>query len=138
MYQLSARSRKALHGVHADLVRVVERAIAITTVDFVVLQGLRSKAEQQKAVASGNSWTMKSRHLTGHAVDVAPWVNGGIDWNDLSKFEKIRNAFFAAADELGVMIRWGGDWNENGSWRDEIKRGSYDGGHFELHRKAYP
>lgn len=134
-YILGARSRESLEGVHPDLVRVVERAIEITKQDFTVIQGLRSKRQQREAVKRGNSWTMKSRHLTGHAVDVVPYP---VDWVDLHKFARIRDAFFQAAQELEIPIRWGGDWNGNGSYRDEIRRGSYDGGHFELQRRFYP
>ena len=35
-YRLSAYSRNSLGGLHPDLVKVVERAIEITTVDFTV------------------------------------------------------------------------------------------------------
>ena len=71
---LSRRSLKNLEGVHADLVRVVERALEITSVDFVVTEGLRSVERQEQLVKSGASKTRRSRHLTGHAVDVAAWV----------------------------------------------------------------
>lgn len=134
-FLLGSRSRAALQGVHPDLVKVVELAIQVTKQDFTVVQGLRSEAQQAKAVASGNSWTMRSRHRTGHAVDVVPYP---VDWDDLGKFKLIRDAFFQASQQLDIPIRWGGDWNEDGKFQDEIKRGTYDGGHFELHRKAYP
>lgn len=135
MYQLSERSRKSLEGVHEDLVRVAERAIEITKQDFVIIQGLRSEQEQREVIKKGNSWTTKSRHLTGHAIDVVPYP---VEWLDLAKFKTIRDAFFSAAQELDIPLRWGGDWNGNGSFQDEISRGSYDGGHFELPRKFYP
>lgn len=134
-FVLGSRSKAALQGVHSDLVAVVNLAIQLTKQDFTVVQGLRSKQQQASAVKSGNSWTMRSRHLSGHAVDVVPHP---VDWEDLSKFKLIRDAFFQAAQQLDIPIRWGGDWNEDGSYHDEIKRGVYDGGHFELHRKAYP
>lgn len=134
-FSLGSRSKAALQGVHPDLVAVVELAIKLTKQDFTVIQGRRSQEQQAEAVARGNSWTMRSRHLTGHAIDVVPYP---IDWNDLEKFKLIRDAFFQASQQLDVPIRWGGDWNEDGKFTDEIKRGSYDGGHFELHRKAYP
>lgn len=137
-FHFGSRSLRALQGVHPDLVQVAERALAISPVDFTVIQGLRTREQQRRAVASGNSWTMHSRHLTGHAIDVVPWVDGRIDWMDLQKFDQLHKAFFAAAKELGVPLRWGGDWNENGNYHDELRRGSYDGGHFELPRADYP
>lgn len=123
-YQLGIRSRQRLSGVHPDLVAVVERAITITEVDFTVLEGLRSRDRQRELFAKGASKTMNSRHLTGHAVDLAPWP---IDWDDLSKFELVADAMKQASEELEVPVIWGGDW-----------RTFYDGPHFELDRKVYP
>jgi peptidoglycan LD-endopeptidase CwlK len=70
---LSKLSRDRLQGVHPDLVRVVERAIQITTQDFRVQEGLRTRERQAVLVARGASRTMYSRYLTGHAVDRAGW-----------------------------------------------------------------
>ena len=61
-YVLGAKSRAELKGVHPDLVRVVERAIQITTQDFSVHDGLRTVEEQKALVASGASQTMNSMH----------------------------------------------------------------------------
>lgn len=75
-FSLGARSLLRLQGVHPSLVRVVKRAIRITPVDFTVLEGVRSRERQAELVRIGASKTMNSRHLTGHAVDLAPWVGG--------------------------------------------------------------
>lgn len=125
-FRLSRRSLSALAGVHPDLVRVVQRAIVLTPVDFVVIEGLRTLARQRELVAAGASRTTKSRHLTGHAVDLAAWVGGEVRW-DWPLYERLANAMKRAAGELGVFIVWGGDWT---SFRD--------GPHFELDRRAYP
>ena len=63
-YALGERSRQRLAGVHPDLVKVVERAIQLTPVDFTVLEGLRTIQRQQELLKSGASTTLKSRHLT--------------------------------------------------------------------------
>lgn len=124
-FSLSKRSRNNLKGVHPDLVRVVERALDITSVDFVVIEGMRTKERQVKLVAAGASRTMNSRHLTGHAVDLAAFVDGQIRW-DWPLYDKISYAMKEAADDLGVQISWGGDWK----WRD--------GPHYELRWSEYP
>ncbi len=129
MYRLSKRSKKNLNGVHPDLVRVVNRAIEITKQDFMVIEGKRTLKKQKWLKAHGYSWTLKSKHLDGLAVDTVPYP---IDWNDLDKFHKVYEAFKQASQELNIPIRWGGDWNMNGEYRDEVRRGVYDGGHFEL------
>ncbi len=126
MFKLGKRSIERLQGVHPDLVRVVERAIDLTTVDFTVLEGLRSPERQQTLVASGASQTLNSRHITGHAVDLGAWVDNQVDWS-WPLYTKIANAMKAAANELGVSIVWGGDW-----------RTFKDGPHFELDRRYYP
>ncbi|HIE3655308.1 TPA: M15 family metallopeptidase [Yersinia enterocolitica] len=134
-FNLSQRSEKNLLGVNPELVKVVRRAIQITQVDFMVIEGLRSAERQRELVTKGASQTLNSRHLTGHAVDCVPLISGAIPWNDKSKFKAVADAMFQAAKELGVRIRWGGDWNENGRSDDER---FYDGPHFELRRQEYP
>lgn len=124
-FRFSARSLRNLQGVHPDLVRVAERALELSPIDFTVIEGVRSLKRQKELFASGASWTLNSRHLTGHAIDVAPWV-GGIRW-DWPLFYQLEKAFKAAAKELGVSITWGGDWKR-----------FRDGPHFELHRRQYP
>lgn len=124
-FKLSKRSLDTLACVHVDLVHVVKRAIEITDVDFVVIEGWRDEAKQRKLVAAGASQTMNSRHLTGHAVDLAAWVGGQVRW-DWPLYAQIADAMLSAARELNVPIVWGGSWK---SFRD--------GPHFELDRKRY-
>ena len=115
MFVLSARSSARLIGVHPDLVEVVEAAIKITTVDFSVVEGVRTLAKQKEYFQKGKSKTMNSRHLTGHAVDLAPWVNGTIDWEDNNAFRAVAKSMKTAADAAGVPIQWGYDlwqWDE--------------------------
>ena len=123
MYSLSQRSMQNLSGVHPDLVAVVKRAIEITEQDFSVIEGVRSKERQRELVAKGASQTMNSRHLTGHAVDLAPYP---LSW-DWEYFYPIADAMKAAAEEFGVDLEWGGDWV---SFKD--------GPHFQLPWDTYP
>ena len=126
MFKLGKRSIERLQGVHPDLVRVVERAIDLTPVDFTVLEGLRSPERQKILVASGASQTLNSRHITGHAADLGAWVDNQVDWS-WPLYHQIANAMKAAANELGISIVCGADWKK-----------FPDGPHFELDRKYYP
>lgn len=125
-FRLSNRSLQNLKGVHPALQAVVEGAIMRTKVDFMITEGLRSSERQAALVKAGASGTLNSRHLTGHAVDVAAWVNGQVRW-DWPLYPRIAEAFKDVAKERGVTLIWGGDWPR-----------LRDGPHFELCRKAYP
>lgn len=109
-YKLSQRSLDRLIGVNPNLVKVVKRAIQISEIDFMVVEGLRTKETQAEYVKKGVSKTMNSYHLTGHAVDLAPIVNGKIDWNNIEQFKLVAKAMKTAGKELGVDIEHGGDW----------------------------
>ena len=122
-YKLGTRSMQSLSGVHPDMVAVVKLAITITGVDFTVLEGIRNINRQRELYKAGKSTTMNSRHITGHAVDLAPWPISW-EWED---FYPIAEAMKAAAEELEIDLVWGGDW-----------KSFPDGPHFELSRKTYP
>lgn len=122
----SARSLKNLQGIHPDLRRVVDRALQDSPLDFVVIEGLRTKERQKQLVASGASKTMNSRHITGHAVDLVPIGPNGKAAFDWPLYDRLGPAVKEAAAKEGVQIVWGGDWS---SFRD--------GPHFELNRSIY-
>ena len=121
---LSPRDRTRLTGVHPDLVTLV--ATARAQVPFIVVEGLRTRDRQAQLVKAGASQTMESRHLTGHAVDLAPTINGEVRW-DWPLFHPMAKAMKDAARSRGVVLVWGGDWPR-----------FRDGPHFELDRAAYP
>jgi len=110
MFKLSGRSIDKLEGVKPELVEVVKKAIELTKVDFGVIEGLRTEEKQRELVAAGASQTMKSKHLTGDAVDLMAYVNGRGCW-ELNVYDEIADAMKEAAYELDVMIRWGAAWN---------------------------
>lgn len=132
-FKLGKTSLARLQGVDETLVNVVKRAIEISEVDFTVMEGVRTLERQRELYAQGRTapgkivtWTMKSRHIEGKAVDLVPYP---LDWNDLEKFNKIKDAMFQAARELDVNLRWGADWDGDGKYRE---KGEYDSPHFEI------
>lgn len=128
-YSFSDRSLNNLYGVHPYLVAMVVMALrGHTKIDFMVLDGLRTKQEQQKLVDRGRSRTMDSLHLEqvdgyAHAVDLAPLVAGSIPWDDWEMFEYVADVMREAAVNLGYndFLVWGGSW-------ESLK----DGPHFQL------
>lgn len=125
-FRFSKRSEGNLGGVNPALVKVVRRALEITTVDFGITEGRRSMARQRELLREGKSQTLRSRHLTGHAVDVVAYLGREISW-DWKYYERIAEAFKRASAELNIPIEWGGDWKT-------LK----DGPHFQLPHKDYP
>ena len=147
-YKLSKRSLAKLEGVDDRLVRVVKTAISLSNIDFGVIQGLRTVAEQRELVAKGASQTMKSKHLEGLAVDLMAYVGSRGSW-EMSLYDDIADAMKLAAIEEGVPIRWGAAWqiadirDWDGSMQDAMdayidlrrsqgKRPFIDGPHFEI------
>lgn len=125
-FKFGKRSQDKLLGVHEDLIRVMDRAIEMSATDFAITEGVRTLDRQQALVASGASTTMKSRHLTGHAVDVAAFVGKEVRW-DWPLYGKIAETVKAAAKLENVQVEWGGDW-----------KSFPDGPHFQLPWKGYP
>lgn len=137
-YALGAKSKERLVGVHPKLVEVVEMAIQLTKQDFMVLEGVRTPERQKELYAQGRTkpgpkvtWTLASNHFInkatgyGHAVDLVPFP---VDWSH-KKLDVVSKAMFAAADTLGVKIRWGADWDRDGNPRE---KGEADSPHFEI------
>ena len=118
-FSLSNRSKQNLKGVHPDLQAVVYRAIKISPIDFAVTEGVRSVEKQKLLFDSGASQTMRSRHLDGHAVDLAAWVGGEVRW-DWTLYDILNVAMKQAAAELGIPLEWGGDfvtWKDGPHWQ---------------------
>jgi len=123
---LGHRSLARLEGVHPDLVRVVKKAAAMSPLDFTVLEGLRTLERQKQLSQIGATKTLRSRHLTGHAVDLAPMVGGTVRW-DWPLYHRLAKIIKEAAVAENVPIEWGGNW-----------RTFKDGPHWQLPWKTYP
>ena len=143
MFKFSVTSLVRAKGVHSDLIRVTALALQRSKVDFMVGRdgGRRSMGRQKELKAEGNSKTLNSKHLpqhnyeneehngVSHAIDLWPIVNGKVPWKDYSAFKSVAEAMFSSAIDLGVELRWGGDWDRDGSSDDEHW---LDLPHFEL------
>lgn len=126
---LNTTSHQRLRGVHPDLVRVVRRCAADwkdPDTGFIVTCGVRSLDEQRLLFKKGATRTMRSRHLTGHAVDLAAVVRGQVRW-DWPLYSKLAKAMKEAAKKEKVPLEWGGDWTT-----------FKDGPHYQLPVSKYP
>lgn len=131
MYHWSRRSYRNLQQVRPELVAVATVALMDLAEsggpDFVVTDGVRSVDQQRKLVEEGKSQTMNSRHLTGHAIDIAAFTDDyEVTWEP-RPYERIAEAMKWAGERMGVEIEWGGDWTS-----------FVDRPHFQLSRAQYP
>jgi peptidoglycan LD-endopeptidase CwlK len=130
----SERSLRNLKGIHPDLRRVMDRALQDSPIDLVINEGLRTLERQKQLLAIKATTTLKSRHITGHAIDFYAWVDldtdGKIEFFEMSNprlMRQIAAAIKLAAAREKVAIVWGGDW-----------RSFKDLPHIELDRRHYP
>jgi hypothetical protein len=97
------------------LARLVEHGIHVMIVDT-----LRTPEEQAANIARGVSWTARSKHLTGDAIDVCPfsvWQLHGPDKLQWDAEDPVWLEVGPMGESLG--LRWGGRWHQR------------DMGHFE-------
>ena len=128
-------SDKSLHEIHTcdvNLQEMIATALKLTPLDFTVLQGYRSLEEQRRLFSEGKTKIDGVTNLSNHnhtpsrAIDIAPYP---IDWQDMERFRFLGGFILGIAGSRGLRIRWGGDWDGDGSFKDQ----SFDDlPHFEL------
>lgn len=132
----SQGSRDQLDTCDRRLQELMEKALSLTSMDFIVLQGHRTIEEQQRLFHEGRTKIDGITKLSKHnsfpslAVDIAPYP---IDWTDIERFRFLDGFVLGVAGMMGLKIRWGGDWDLDGSFRDQTFN---DLPHFELLEKG--
>jgi len=130
MPKFGKRSRSRLKGVDAKLVNVLNEVVKYF--DITIIEGLRSQERQDQLVAEGLSKTKFGKHVQGKAVDVCPYP---IDWDSRDDFHYLGGFVLAVASQMGVKVRWGGDWNASSLYKGQrtTKDNKFDDlVHFEL------
>ena len=147
-FVLSQRSLSKMDGIKNDLHTVVCSAIKLSRIDFGVICGMRTETEQRALMEKGATQTMRSKHLTGDAVDLMAYVGSRGSW-ELNLYDDIADAMKESAIQNGIGIRWGAAWNipDIREWegtmeeamnhyiderRAQKRRPFIDGPHFEL------
>ena len=110
MPHYGSKSRRVLEGLDDDLQALLNEVIKY--IDISLIEGYRSVDRQAELLNLGKTKTLKSKHLTGEAVDLAPYMDG-IDWNNRENFIYTAGAVKGIAFQMGIPLRWGGDWNQN-------------------------
>ena len=128
MPRFGKRSKKRLATCDDRLQDLFKKVIKYF--DCTVIQGHRGEAEQNQAYDAGRS---KLRYPDGKhnadpskAVDVAPYP---IDWSDRDRFHYFGGFVLGIASQMGLKIRWGGDWDRD----TKVKDNKFDDlPHFEI------
>lgn len=128
MYKFSKKSKEKLETCHPDLQRLFNEVIK--GYDCTVIQGLRSKEEQDEYYRTGKSkvqWP-NSKHNSdpSEGVDVAPYP---IQWNNTKRFHHFAGYVKGIAHMMGISIRCGNDWDRDNDLDDQTFN---DLVHFEL------
>lgn len=146
-FRFSHSSKTKLATVHPMLQQLVYKALELSEIDFAVTSGKRTEEQQRHLVKQGASQTMKSKHLSGRAVDLVPYENGKLNPHDWKNFYLVAEAVQKAAIELNINVRWGGCWSfindKTGTPEDWVKAYTtyrknlgksafLDGAHFDL------
>lgn len=140
MASFGPSSRKRLESCHCIIKDILN--MAITYYDFTIIEGHRTELLQNEYYRTGKSKVIfpngKHNKYPSHAVDIAPWINGKISWDEKSC------AYLAGIIEMcahkvcennkrnGLPIfklRWGGDWDGD---RDLTDQTFDDLVHFEI------
>lgn len=127
MAQFSKASLNHMAGIDARLMDLAFKIVS-THMDCTVPEygGLRTEEEQRMLVATKRSKTMQSKHLQGKAIDLVPYP---VDWKDTERFYLFAGMVLAVAKEMGIPLRWGGDWDRDMDLHDQKFN---DLVHFEL------
>lgn len=134
MPQFSQKSKDKLATCHPALQELCNRVVQ--HFDMTVIQGHRTKAEHAAYVKSGATKVAyeQSKHSSkpSLAVDIAPYPlpkDWGKGWRDRVKFYELKAVMFHEAAQMGIRLRWGGDWDGDYDYNDQTFD---DLVHFEL------
>jgi peptidoglycan L-alanyl-D-glutamate endopeptidase CwlK len=109
MPAFGTRSKERLRGVDTRLRNVLNEVVKFY--DITILEGMRTEDRQRELVAKGASQTMKSKHIEGKAVDIAPYPVP--DWKNKDQFVYMAGRVMQEADNQKVPVRWGGNWDRD-------------------------
>lgn len=135
-FTFGTKSREKLHSVKIALIEWCHLTLRYSPVDFGVVDGVRTVEQQRELVRSGASRTMNSKHITGAAVDIVPWIGGRYSW-EWEPYYDLAAAAQAAAHDLEIELRWGGVWDRRLRLLGDDFRGAVDA-YADRFRRANP
>lgn len=132
MKQWDKVSTERRKGVHPDLLKLADAVLQAAPWPLRITEGMRTLERQRQLLAAKATKTLNSRHLTGHAIDVVPYIDldrdGKIETEELYNkrlFDVLIPIAKAEAERLGIKMTFGYDWG-------------WDSPHWQLDWKTYP
>ncbi len=121
MYNYGSSSIKKLKTCEYKLQIIFKRAIELDLIDISILQGVRSKEEQNKFFENGSSklqWPHSKHNVLNedelsNAIDAAPYVNGKISYN-YNHCCYLAGIITGLGEVMSMPVRWGGNWDMDG------------------------
>lgn len=126
MSSLSKNSIYRLQTCHPKLQKIFLKLAE--TLDFTVIEGHREVKLQEELYAKGLTKLKFGKHnkIPSEAIDIAP---NPIDWKNIKRFYEVHKMVMEIAKDLDIAVRWGGDWDQDGDFKDQTFN---DLVHFEL------
>lgn len=88
--------------------------------DCTIIEGHRNRETQDEYFRTGKSklkWPDgKHCKIPSMAVDVMPYP---IDWMNRAQHVAFAKVVFAKAEELGIKVRWGGNFDMDADWTND-------------------
>jgi len=127
MPRFGKQSKANLKGVDKRIIKVLDEVIQ--HFDFTVLEGKRTIKRQEQLLEQGATKTMKSKHITGMAVDLMPYP---VDFSNSERICYFAGFIMGEALKHGYKFRWGRDWNSDWLVKNENISTFLDYVHFEI------
>jgi len=131
-FKFSKRSKQRLIGVDSSLITLFENVLSVSPIDGGIPEdgGLRTATRQMQLFENGVSRCDGIKNLSAHqkgkAIDIYAYVNGQASWCS-HHLNLIAGVVYSEAAKMGLKIRWGGTFGDNGS-----DFNGWDKGHFEI------
>ena len=124
-YKFGKSSLSRLNTCHPDLIALCEYVLELGLFDYGITEGHRDEDKQNEYFNSGAShvkWP-ESKHNTNpsRAFDFILWLDGKatLEEKDLPSYYMAIGVFKVIAQNLGIKIKSGGDWDGDWSVTDQ-------------------
>jgi len=119
-FKFGTGSLDNLDGVDDRVIMLCKKALKYSTVDFSVIDGLRTQSEQKALFDAKKSeldgMMLTSDHQLGLAIDVVPYIKGMDVWDVkdpevAAAWLELYRAFMRAAMKLNMVLEFGVGYN---------------------------